>query len=294
MTLDILIQIIASGLTLGAMYAVSTVGLSLVWGSLGMLNMAHGGLMAFGGYAAWYAMDALGLPLPLGLLAAVLAGGLLGALTYHGAVRFMLRQKAFETNVVIATVGLAFVLENAVLKLFGAQAQRQPLQVEGAITVGNVVVPLQNILILATALLLMLLVALLLQKSRIGRAVRATAMNREAAQLMGVRVGRIYTLVLVLAGALAAVSGVMISSLTGLSPGMGADPMLKAFIICVVAGLGNVYGAVGAALALGLIEALAQFVLGVRFGFATLLLIVIVVLIWRPNGLFGRQQVTRL
>jgi branched-subunit amino acid ABC-type transport system permease component len=294
MTLDILIQIIASGLTLGAMYAVSTVGLSLVWGSLGMLNMAHGGLMAFGGYAAWYAMEALGLPLPLGLAAAVLAGGLLGALTFHGAVRFMLRQPAFETNVVIATVGLAFVLENAVLKLFGAQALRQPLQVEGAITVGNVVVPLQNILILATALLLMLLVALLLRKSRIGRAVRATAMNREAAQLMGVRVGQVYALVLVLAGALAAVSGVMISSLTGLSPTMGADPMLKAFIICVVAGLGNVYGAVGAALALGLIEALAQFLLGVRFGFATLLLIVIVVLIWRPNGLFGRQQVTRL
>jgi len=293
-TLDILIQIIASGLTLGAMYAVSTVGLSLVWGSLGMLNLAHGGLMAFGGYSAYYAMGALGLPLPAGLLAAILMGGLLGALTYHGAVRFMLRQKAFETNVVIATVGLAFVLENAVLKLFGAQAQRQPLQVEGAIQVGNVVVPLQNILILATALLLMLLVALLLKKSRIGRAVRATAMNREAAQLMGVRVGQIYALVLMLAGALAAVSGVMISSLTGLSPGMGADPMLKAFIICVVAGLGNVYGAVSAALALGLIEALAQFVLGVRFGFATLLLIVIVVLIWRPNGLFGRQQVTRL
>lgn len=294
MTLDILTQIIASGLTLGAMYAVSTVGLSLVWGSLGMLNLAHGGLMAFGGYSAYYAMGALGLPLPAGLLAAILMGGLLGALTYHGAVRFMLRQKAFETNVVIATVGLAFVLENAVLKLFGAQAQRQPLQVEGAIQVGNVVVPLQNILILATALLLMLLVALLLKKSRIGRAVRATAMNREAAQLMGVRVGQIYALVLMLAGALAAVSGVMISSLTGLSPGMGADPMLKAFIICVVAGLGNVYGAVSAALALGLIEALAQFVLGVRFGFATLLLIVIVVLIWRPNGLFGRQQVTRL
>jgi branched-subunit amino acid ABC-type transport system permease component len=86
----------------------------------------------------------------------------------------------------------------------------------------------------------------------------------------------------------------MISSLTSLSPGMGADPMLKAFIICVVAGLGNIYGAMGAALALGLIEASAQFLFGVRFGFATLLLIVIVVLIWRPYGLFGRRQVTRL
>lgn len=294
MTLDILIQIIASGLTLGAMYAVSTVGLSLVWGSLGMLNMAHGGLMAFGGYAAFYAMNALGLSLLPALLAAILTGAALGAIVYHGAVRLMLKQKAFETNVIIATVGLAFVLENVILKLFDAQAQRQPLQVAGAIQVGNVVVPLQNIVILATALALMLIVALLLQKSRIGRAIRATAMHREAAQLMGVRVGQIYALVLMLAGALAAVSGVMVSSMTGLSPGMGADPMLKAFIICVVAGLGNVYGAVGAALALGLVESLSQFVLGVRFGFATLLLIVIVVLIWRPSGLFGRQQVTRL
>ncbi|HKY94938.1 MAG TPA: branched-chain amino acid ABC transporter permease [Kiloniellales bacterium] len=294
MTLDILIQIIASGLTLGAMYAVSTVGLSLVWGSLGMLNMAHGGLMAFGSYAAYYAMNALGLPLLPALLAAILVGAALGAIIYHGAVQLMLRQKAFETNVVIATVGLAFVLENAILKLFGAHAQRQPLQVEGAIAVGSVVIPLQNILILGAALILMLTVAMLLQKSRIGRAIRATAMNREAAQLMGVRVGQIYAVVLMLAGALAAISGVMISSLTGLSPGMGADPMLKAFIICVVAGLGNVYGAVASALALGLIESLSQFVLGVRFGFATLLLIVIVVLIWRPNGLFGRQQVTRL
>ena len=101
--------------------------------------------------------------------------------------------------------------------------------------------------------------ALLLQRRRMGRAIRATAQNRDAAQLMGVRVGIVYAQVLALSGALAAVSGIMISSLSGLLPNMGGDPMLKAFIICVVAGLGNVYGAVGAAIVLGLLEALIQY-----------------------------------
>ena len=141
---------------------------------------------------------------------------------------------------------------------------------------------------------MMILVALLLQRSRTGRAIRATAQNRDAAQLMGVNVVRVYAQVLALSGALAAVSGVMISSLATLSPTMGGDPMLKAFIICVVAGLGNTYGAVAAAVVIGLIEASTQYVLGVRFGFALLLLLVIAVLIWRPSGIFGKNRVVRL
>jgi branched-chain amino acid transport system permease protein len=292
--MDIVIQIIASGLTVGAMYAVSTLGLSLIWGSLGMLNMAHGVMLTIGGYASYYAIAQLGLPLPFGVFAAMLAGALIGLAIYHGSVRLMLRSAQFETTIMIATVGLGAVLENLVLKLFGAYPAAQPLAIPGAIEIGHVFIPRQNILILAASLLLMLLVALLLKRTRAGRAIRATSMNREAAQLMGVRVGRVYAQVLMLAGVLAAVSGIMVSSLTTLSPTMGADPMLKAFIICVVAGLGNIYGAVVAAIALGLVEEAAQFLFGVRFGFATLLLIVIIVLVWRPYGLFGQRQVVRL
>lgn len=292
--MEVLIQVLASGLTLGAMYALSTVGLSLVWGALGMLNMAHGAILTFGGYACYYAVAALGLPVPFGLPAAMLAGALIGFVIYHSTVRMMLKSRAFETNIVIATVGIGVALENLVLKLFGAYPVPQPLAVSGGISVGGVHVPNQNLLILVVALLLIFGLALLLGRTRAGRAIRATAQNREAAQLMGVRVGRVYAQVLALSGALAAVSGIMVSSLTTLSPNMGGDPMLKAFIICVVAGLGNVPGAAIAALALGVVEAAAQFLLGVRFGFATLLLLVIVVLIWRPYGLFGRQQVVRL
>lgn len=292
--MDVAIQIVASGLTLGAMYAVSTIGLSLVYGSLNMLNMAHGALLALGGYICLYVMTALGMPGIVGVLAAVVVCGLVGLIIYLTTAAPMLGGEQFETRVFIATIGFGAVVENVILKLFGPQPTAQPLKLAGDVVIGNVHVPNQNLLILVVALGLMVGVALLLKRSRLGRAIRATAQSREAAQLMGVRVAAIYAVVLALSGGLAAISGIMVSSLSSLLPNLGGDPMLKAFIICIVAGLGNVTGAVIAAIALGLLEALAQYALGVQYSFALLLLLVIVVLIWRPYGLFGRQQVVRL
>jgi branched-chain amino acid transport system permease protein len=292
--MDVVIQIIASGLTLGAMYAVATIGLSLVYGSLNMLNMAHGALLTLGGYICYATITHLGFPPIIALAAAACVCALAGLLIYVFATLPLLRAENFETNIFIATIGIGAIIENLMLKAFGPYPIPQPLGISGQVVIGNVLIPIQNILILVTALILMAAVAFLLQKTRTGRAIRATSMNREAAQLMGVRVGQVYAQVLALSGALAAVSGVMISSIATLTPVMGGDPMLKAFIICVVAGLGNVYGAVIAAVALGLLEAATQYVLGVRWSFATLLLLVILVLIWRPYGLFGRRQVVRL
>jgi branched-chain amino acid transport system permease protein len=206
----------------------------------------------------------------------------------------LLVSQNFETNIFIATIGVGAVLENGVLKAFGPYVKPQPLAVPGALKIGEVAVPYQNVAILLVAVAMMAVVATLLQRTRTGRAIRATSQNRDAAQLMGVHVQKVYAQVLTLSGALAAISGVMISSLTSLSPTMGGDPMMKAFIICVVAGLGNIYGAVAAAMAIGFLEAGAQFAFGVRFGFASLLLLVIVVLIWRPSGLFGKSRIVRL
>jgi branched-subunit amino acid ABC-type transport system permease component len=292
--MDVLVQILSSGFTIGAMYAVSTIGLALVYGSLNMLNMSHGALLALGGYVCLYAMTALGLPAVLAVPAAMIVCGTVGLLIYHLAARPTLSSRNFETQIFIATIGIGAVLENLILRIFGPQPVAQPLNLPGAVTIGAVHIPNQNILILAVSLLMMVCVAVLLNNTRMGRAIRATAQNRDAAQLMGIRIGRVYAQVLAISGALAAVSGIMISSLSGLLPNMGGDPMLKAFIICVVAGLGNVYGAAGVALVLGLLEAIIQYLFGVQYSFAILLLIVIVVLIWRPAGLFGRSQVVRL
>jgi len=290
--MDVVVQILASGLTMGAMYAISTIGLALVYGSLNMLNMSHGALLALGGYVCYFAMTHLGLHPVLGLGAAMLVCGLVGLGIYYAAAQPMLKSAGFETRIFIATIGIGAIIENIILRLFGPQPTPQPLNLSGAIVIGTVHIPSQNLLILGVALVLMAALAYLLQKTRLGRAIRATAQNREAAQLMGVRVGIVYAQVLALSGALAAISGVMVSSLSSLLPNMGGDPMLKAFIICVIAGLGNVYGAVGAAIVLGILEALAAYVLGVRYSFAILLLLVIAVLIWRrPNRPEGRQVV---
>lgn len=292
--MDTAIQILVSGLTLGAMYAVSTIALSLVWGSLKMLNMAQGALLAVGGYAAYSAVVTLGLPIWLGLPLAILTGALVGALMYLLVVRQMLGRPAFETNVIIATVGIALILENLVLRLYGAYPLRQPIGLEGGFQVGATYVPWQNVLILVVSVVLMLLIGHFLSHTRAGRAIRATAQHQRGAMLMGVPVGRVYIQVLMIAGALAATSGIMLSTITTLAPTIGYDPMLKAFIICVIAGLGNIQGALAAAFILGLFEAAVQYFFGVRFGFPALLVLVIIALIWRPYGVFGSHRQARL
>lgn len=294
--LDILMSIIVAGLTTGALYALATVGLSLVWGSMGMLNMAHAAMLTLGGYAAFTACSALGLPVVAGFAAAILVGAVAGALLYLLIVRNLLKndKATFESNVMIATVGIGIALENAILLTYGGQPLKQPISATGALTLGPLTFPYQNLLIILVVVILMALLGLLLGKTRMGRAIRATAQNREAAQLMGVAVNRVYFQVLVLSGALAGVCGVMVSSMTQLSPPLGNDPMLKAFIMCVVAGLGNLPGAVAAAFGLALLEAFIQFVAGARWGFPSLLFVVIAVLIWRPSGLFGRAQIRRM
>jgi branched-chain amino acid transport system permease protein len=289
-----LTQILVSGLTLGAMYAISTVSLSLVWGALNVLNMAQGALLTLGGYFAYAAVSSLGFPPLAAILITVALGGIVGLIMYLAVIRQMLDAEGFEVNVIIATVGIGTVIENLMQKVFGAYPIRQPIMWEGGFFIGRTHVPYNSVVIVVASIGIMMTLATLLTRTRIGRAIRAVSQNREAAQLMGVPVQLVYAQVLLVAGALSAASGIMLSTITTLSPTMGYDPMLKAFIICVIAGLGNIAGALYAAFTLGVFEALVQFVFGVRFAFPAMLLIVILALIWRPYGVFGRKKVSRL
>jgi branched-chain amino acid transport system permease protein len=294
--MEILGPVFVAGITTGALYALATIGLSLVWGALGMLNMAHGALLTIGGYAAFTLATWLGAPWPLAVLAPIVVGAAIGAAIYLLVAHPLLVRapRSFETNVIIATFGVAIALENAVLLIFGGQPFGQSIALSGHVQLGAVFIPWQNILIVAVVLAMMAGTAFFLARTRTGRAIRATAQNREAAQLLGVPVGRVYLQVLALSGGIAGTCGLLVSSITQLSPSLGADPMLKAFIMCVVAGLGNLPGAIAAAFVLALTEAVASYALGARWGFPLLLAIVILVLIWRPDGLFGRAAVRRL
>lgn len=289
-------SVLISGLTVGALYAIASIGLSLVWGALGVLNMAHGALLTLGGYVAYAAITGLGLPTGIGVLASVLAGAVAGGLIYLLVVRNVLRQGVadFEANVMIATVGIAIALENGILLVFGGQPLKQPVTVDGSMTLGPLVLPWQSLIIMVAAVAAMAVIATALARTRMGRAIRATAQNRDAARLMGVAVDRVYLSVLMISGAVAGGCGLLLSSMVQLSPSLGNDPMLKAFIMCVVAGLGTLPGAVLVSFGLALLEAWVQYAFGARWGFPMLLCAVVVVLIWRPGGLMGRVQVRRM
>lgn len=288
--------VLLSGLTVGALYAIASIGLSLVWGALGVLNMAHGALLTLGGYVAYGAITGMGLPVAVGILASVVFGALAGGLIYVLIVRNVLRQSKadFEANIMIATVGAAIALENGILLLFGGQPLRQPVTVGGSFELGPLIVPWQNFIIMAAAVLSMAAIASLLNYTRMGRAIRATAQNRDAARLMGVAADRVYLIVVMLSGAVAGICGLLLSSMVQLSPSLGNDPMLKGFIMCVVAGLGSLPGAVLVSFGLALLEAWVQYAFGARWGFPLLLCAVVVVLIWRPSGLLGKAQVRRM
>ena len=294
--MEIIAPVIVAGLTTGALYALATLGLSLVWGALGMLNMAHGAMLTLGGYSAYFAVTRLGWPVAAGVLMACAVGALAGAIIFFTVTRPLLARQTgnFETTIMIATFGVAVALENAILLTFGGQPFAQPVHINGNFGSGGFTVPMQNVLIVVIAVALMALVAAFLRSTRNGRAIRAVAQNKEAAELLGVPSGRIYLLALVLSGGLAGICGLLVSSITQLSPSLGADPMLKAFIMCVVAGLGSIPGGIAASFALALLEAFVQYYFGARWGFPVLMGIVIVVLILRPAGLFGKTMVRRL
>ena len=304
--MDALLQVLVSGLLMGSIYAVSAVGLSLVWGALGMLNMAHGIMLTMGGYISFSTVMHLGLPSWLGLPIACVFSALVGLLIYFSVVKWMYKNPVFQTNVIVATLGLSWMLENVIRSIYGSYPEKQPFGIdlqhgfivelpEGTIVfVKDVFIPWQNLIIMGIVAILITTLTLVLKKTKTGRAIRATAQNRDAAQLNGVPIGRVFAQVLAIGGMVAAISGVMISSIASLAPYMGYDPMMKAFIICVVGGLGSVPGALYMALILGVVEAGVQLGLGARFGYPVLLIVVILALLWRPYGVFGSREVARI
>ncbi|USG61000.1 branched-chain amino acid ABC transporter permease [Sneathiella marina] len=291
--MDAIFQILVTGLTLGSMYALASVGLALTYGTMGMFNMAHGLFMTIGAYGAYSAATLWGLSLPLALLAGVFAGGAVGAIMHVLVVRFMLQREDFQTTIMVATAGVAILLQDLILKQYGAYPFKQPVQIEGSFKFANTAVTYQSIAILVIAAAMIGIMAWLLKRTRFGMAIRATAMNQDAAKLMGVKTEHVYLQVIIIAGVLAGAAGILISSLASLSPDMGSNPLIRAFIICVVAGLGSVTGAGFAAISLGLFEAAIGYYFGVRYGFPVMLGLVICVLIFKPTGLFGKHEVVR-
>jgi branched-chain amino acid transport system permease protein len=292
MTVETFAAIVVSGLVAGSLYALMASGLSLVWGTLRMFNFAHGTFLMLGAYAAWYVSDARGLDLGLrlGIPVALLLIAALGIVLYWLLVRPFIARPGADLVVIITTLAGATFLQNGAQVVFGPRYKQLDRVLKGQIELLNTAIGLQETLIIIATPAVLLGLAFLLKRTKLGLAIRAVEQNHDSALLVGVNVGRVYPLVFAVSAALAALAGVMLGGLFFITPVMGSEPLLRAFIVVVFGGLGSLPGTVVGAYVIGIIEAIAVFFVGLYWAPVVLFVVLILVMILRPTGLMGGRE----
>ena len=282
------LQILANGLVLGGLYACIASGFSLVWGVLNVINILHGSFIVLGGYLAFYAYVKLGIHPYLSIL---IAAPLFFALGY--AMQRTLINRMIAAPVLLTltlTFGLDLMLSNAMLAAFTADFRKLTLDPPlGVVALGTLVLPVDRLIAMLLALGLTGMLYLVLSRSRIGRAIVAVRMDREAAALMGVDVKSVYAVTFGLGTLMAGASGPLLAMIFPISPLTGPAYLGKAFVICVLGGLGSVPGAMIGGLALGVVESFGALWVGPEHATTVSFVLLISILLVRPEGLLGRK-----
>ena len=286
-----LAQQLLLGLLIGGLYGLAAAGLSLVFGVLKVLNVAHGELIMLGGYGAFWLVALLGIDPFASLLLVLPLSLLLGLGLYWGLFGFVVRadEETRIKNSLLIGFGLALALHALAVRLWTADERSIVTPYGGAvISVGGLSIPVVRLLSLAVAFALIGGVHLLLAHWRWGKAIRATAEDWQAALLTGIDVRRAYLLAFAIGTGLAGAAGTLVSIGYSISPSIGLEWTLKALIVVVLAGLGSMIGTFVGGLVLGVAEAASAAVFGGPYREVVGLVIFVVVLVVRPRGLFGR------
>lgn len=292
--------VLLSGLYQGMLFFLVAAGLSIVFGLLDVLNLAQGSFFMVGAYSGFAIYGALpeGTPLTvrfvLALVGATLVGGLLGALVEMGLLRPLYARPVYQ---IVLTFGLAMVMDEAVRTVYGPAGLvpiEPPPALAGTFTVLGGQFESYRLFIIAVGLVLMVGISLLLQRTRLGIVIRAGVQDREMVEALGINVRRVFTLVFVLGCAVAALGGMTAAPFLGAYPSMGAQFLLVAVIVIVIGGMSSYEGTAIASLLVGLTRATAeqlslQYLNTPVLASVSILLFMIIVLLVRPNGLFGRE-----
>jgi branched-chain amino acid transport system permease protein len=288
---SVLAQQLVLGLLIGGLYGLAAAGLSLVFGVLKVLNVAHGELIMLGGYGAFWLVALLGLDAFASLTLVIPGALLLGVVLYAVLFGFVVRadEETRVKNSLLIGFGLALALHALAVRLWTADERSVPTPYGGGVfTVAGIAIPAVRLLSLLLAFALILALELLLTRWRWGQAIRATAEDWEAALLAGIDVRRAYLLAFALGTALAGAAGTLVTVAYSVSPSIGLEWTLKALIVVVLAGLGSVLGTFVGGLVLGVAEAASAAAFGGPYREVVGLVIFVVVLLVRPRGLFGR------
>lgn len=288
----ILAQQLVLGLLVGGLYGLAAAGLSLTFGVLRVLNVSHGELVMLGGYGTFWLFTLWRIDPFLSLLGVGPALFLLGLVLYWALFQFIVRvdEELRIKNSLLIGFGLTLILHTLAIQLWTADERAVTTAYAGAvIRIGTLAIPLVRLTSLVFAFAILMALQIFLARSRWGRAIRATAEDWEAAALMGIPVGKTYLLAFALGTALAGIAGGLVSVSYSISPSIGLEWTLKALIVVVLAGLGSLFGCFAGGLLLGLAEATSVAFLGGPYREAVGLLLFLVILVARPQGLFGER-----
>ncbi|MDA4846385.1 branched-chain amino acid ABC transporter permease [Hoeflea poritis] len=294
MAIDTFIFVLISGIVLGGLYALMAVGLSVVWTTLDVFNFAHGAFVALGAYVAWQISQSAPGPAGFALAAALSVAFMFafGFCLHFGIIKPFERSPNIVLLAVITTLAASSIIENGIQLVWGPREKQIDPNIDMRVDFGGVAIAGIDLLSLAVALLALAGLAVFLRRSATGRAMRAAAQNREAAELMGFNVAFLFAIAFGIAAATAALAGVFIGSLRFINPSFGADPLMKSLIVVIFGGVAQFTSPIYAAFIIGIVEAFSIYFLGLYWAPAVLFALMIAVLMIKPEGLFGNRQKT--
>lgn len=281
-----------SGLALGSVYAIIALGYTMVYGIAKMLNFAHGDIIMAGGYVAYYACTKFNLPWWLCIIASIIACVVLGVLVERLAYKPL--RAASSLSVLITAIGVSYFLQNSAQLLFGSDTKIFPaLITEGSFKLfnGQLVISYLTVITIVICLLIMILLTMFINNTKTGKAMRACAEDKGAAQLMGINVNTTISITFAIGSGLAAIASILLCcTYPSLSPTLGSMPGIKAFTAAVFGGIGSIPGALLGGLLLGIIENLTKAYISTQLSDAIVFAVLIIVLLIKPAGLLGKKE----
>jgi len=280
------LEILIYGAVTSAIYAMLAVGFTLIFGVARVLNLAHGSFYALGAYGAYVLTSIVGLPLWLAAILSVIGVAVFGVLVEKILIRPL---RYSQLGVLMITLAIALVVEQTLFLTFGSEYRNVPAFVDAKINIGGVDVAGQRLLTLVVAGVSIAMLYLFIQRTRLGSAILAISQDADAAKYMGIPSDRIFSLVMAMSAALAALAGILAGPFLSVQPSMHLLPIVKAFAIVVVGGLGSIPGSILAAFMLGYAETIVAYEISTSWTEIVSVLATLLMLVFRPAGIFGKR-----
>ncbi len=286
--MDQFLQTIINGIMLGGFYSVMVLGFSVIWGVMGVINLAHGEFIMVGAYITWVMNKQYGWDPFTALIVVIPIMFVLGYVLQRVLINRIVERPYLIS--LLVSFGLSIITANVVKLMYSGSPRITQTALSGFWRVGGVTIPVTKTYIMLAALIIMLTLYLFLQRTRMGKSIRAAAQNKEAARMVGIEIKQVYALTFAICIALTGAAGMLISPTQAIFPFMGAPLTLKAFAITAMSGLGSIPGALMGGIVLGLVEVfIGTYVpgIGTNLGIVASFVLLVLVLVTRPQGLFG-------